>query len=495
MKNKPINKDKKYTERILEQAVRIGNLDIVTALLDNGAKINSKNFSPLVSALKTKNFDIAKLLILRGANPNIESNDSNPLMLACEIGNLEIVKLLVQKGAKINSRNKYFTTPLSAAIAGSGYRQVPEYTEERKDIIKFLLENKADRSKVYLLSREFSFEQMKFLLEYDIPIYKNSDYNFGSRNKWFSFERLYHYEKLDIPSIQLLIENEIKTNPDYKKIFSSTLSGVISKIHDHKRKMEKEKQAKFIRIAILLIKTGIDLWDAMITTIRADDLGMFMYMFRTDRAKFLKSPKSDSFICTAVEYEHKEIFHFLLKKGFNTNGREDNNRTPLHLAISKLFPVKINIKYLEKEQFAEKLEPIIALLKNGSRVKVKDYEHTSPLHFAVMTDIVSVIELLLASGGDLEERGKFGYSCLHYAAESNCPNSLQFLLQKGMDRNMRDDFGQTPLHVAAFFGKTQAVEILLSHNADKLAKTDMGRTSLDLARQKGHEETVNVLLY
>ena len=69
MRNKKINKDKKYTERILEQAVRIGNLDIVNDLLDNGAKINNKKFSPLLSALNSKNFDIAKILILRGADP------------------------------------------------------------------------------------------------------------------------------------------------------------------------------------------------------------------------------------------------------------------------------------------------------------------------------------------------------------------------------------------------------------------------------------------
>ena len=106
MRNKKINKDKKYTERILDQAVRIGNLDIVNALLDNGAKINNKKFSPLLSALNSKNFDIAKILILRGADPNLESNDSNPLILACEIGNLEIVKLLIQKGARVNCKNK-----------------------------------------------------------------------------------------------------------------------------------------------------------------------------------------------------------------------------------------------------------------------------------------------------------------------------------------------------------------------------------------------------
>ena len=493
MRNKKINKDKKYTERILDQAVRIGNLDIVNALLDNGAKINNKKFSPLLSALNSKNFDIAKILILRGADPNLESNDSNPLILACETGNLEIVKLLVQKGARVNCKNKYNITPLSAAIFGSGLRKVQEYTEERKDIIKFLLENKADKNKVYLSSMEISIEQVKFLLEYDIPSYKDRYYNFLSKKKRFSFGRIYHYEKLDISVIKLLIENEIKTNPDYKKVFKSTLSGAINEIHEHKQKKEKEKQAKYIRIAMLLIKTGIGLWDAMEKTILADDLGMFMYMFRTDRAKFLKSPKSDSFVISAVKYEQKEILHFLLKKGFNTNGREDNNRTPLHLAISKLFPVHINFKYLEKEQFAAKLEPVKALLKNDAKINVKDYEHTSPIHFAVMTDIVEVIELLLDSGGDLRERGKFGYSCLHYAAENMCLNSLQFLLQKGMDSNIRDDFGQTPLHVAAFFGKIQAVEILLSYNAEKLAKTDMRRTPLELAKQKGHVEITNIL--
>lgn len=45
MKNKKTNSDSRYIERILEQAVRIGNPDIVNALLDNGAEINNKKLS------------------------------------------------------------------------------------------------------------------------------------------------------------------------------------------------------------------------------------------------------------------------------------------------------------------------------------------------------------------------------------------------------------------------------------------------------------------
>src|SRR3982074_2076704 len=84
-------------------AVRRNNPAAVTALLDQGAAINSRNRlgdSPLLIAAKGGNTPLALLLVERGADVNQRNLAGvSPLMAAAFEGNAEVARALLAKGA------------------------------------------------------------------------------------------------------------------------------------------------------------------------------------------------------------------------------------------------------------------------------------------------------------------------------------------------------------------------------------------------------------
>ena len=114
----------------LHHAARDGNVAAALALLDGGAKINDPSdidhTTPLLAALINGQFDVAKLLIERGADPNIESTAGNTPLYAVintqwaprsrfpqpqeiqtqKTGYMELVSALLKAGANPNARLK-----------------------------------------------------------------------------------------------------------------------------------------------------------------------------------------------------------------------------------------------------------------------------------------------------------------------------------------------------------------------------------------------------
>ena len=91
----------------LIKAVHYGyKMEVVEALIQEGADVNyapptssSAGIAPLHEALRGGNLPMVKVLLRRGANPNLVSQGKTPLMLA---QNRNAVELLVKAGANPN---------------------------------------------------------------------------------------------------------------------------------------------------------------------------------------------------------------------------------------------------------------------------------------------------------------------------------------------------------------------------------------------------------
>src|SRR5262249_4401539 len=83
-----------------------GRLDAVRLLLDRGADPNlAGHGTPLMNAAEGGHVDIVSLLLDRGANiDQITPGRQNALIRASGKGHLEVVKLLVARGADVNAR-------------------------------------------------------------------------------------------------------------------------------------------------------------------------------------------------------------------------------------------------------------------------------------------------------------------------------------------------------------------------------------------------------
>jgi uncharacterized protein len=113
-------------------AAFFGHLEIVRYLLSINADVNiraNNNFRvmPLHSAVASKNYEIVKLLLEYGADPNAkQQQDITPIHQAADNGDLEMIKLLLKHHADKNVRTKSSITPVDFARK-KGYDKVVDF--------------------------------------------------------------------------------------------------------------------------------------------------------------------------------------------------------------------------------------------------------------------------------------------------------------------------------------------------------------------------------
>lgn len=108
--------------------------------------LSSKGETPLHSAIRYGNKEIAELLIANHADVNARNrNDKNPdmcgetpLHIAIRYGKKEIAELLLANHANVNTRNREEDTPLLTAVSNHAPPDI------RADIINLLLRHSAD---------------------------------------------------------------------------------------------------------------------------------------------------------------------------------------------------------------------------------------------------------------------------------------------------------------------------------------------------------------
>ena len=99
-------------------------------------------------------------------------------------------------------------------------------------------------------------------------------------------------------------------------------------------------------------------------------------------------------------------------------------------------------------------------------------------------DSVSIVELLVKFGADIDAIGTNGWTPLHMAAARGHIDKARLLIDAGADVDKRTDIdaSETPLMEAAYAGKPKTVRLLLDHGADaSLRDTMRERTPLEIA--------------
>lgn len=134
-----------YRDTPLITAINEGQFEIAHVLIEKGADIKIKNKSQedaLFRATSRNNLGIIELLIKKGADINTKNGYlETPLMNAAAYGQLDVVKLLLSKGADVNLINDSKTNVLFKACICAN---VDRTNEKMTSIFKTLLENGAD---------------------------------------------------------------------------------------------------------------------------------------------------------------------------------------------------------------------------------------------------------------------------------------------------------------------------------------------------------------
>jgi ankyrin repeat protein len=128
-----INQTDQNGNTLLINVCKAGNTDVARMLIDRGANLNLENifgYTALWCASANRFLDIVKMLVDAGAdidpqnhidplNPSKRSTPlrSSPLYIASAQGHLEIAKMLVDAGANVNSQSPDGNTPLLKACS------------------------------------------------------------------------------------------------------------------------------------------------------------------------------------------------------------------------------------------------------------------------------------------------------------------------------------------------------------------------------------------
>jgi ankyrin repeat protein len=106
-------------ETPLMLAAITNQLDWAKKLIERGADVNQKGWTPLHYAATKGNIEIMRLLIENHAYLDAESpNGTTPLMMAAMYGSPEAVKVLIQAGADLHQTNQLGLSALDFAVRG-----------------------------------------------------------------------------------------------------------------------------------------------------------------------------------------------------------------------------------------------------------------------------------------------------------------------------------------------------------------------------------------
>ena len=98
------------------------------------------------------------------------------------------------------------------------------------------------------------------------------------------------------------------------------------------------------------------------------------------------------------------------------------------------------------------IEGINLLIAEGGDVNDKDYLGATPLHFAAAAGHAEAVKLLIAAGSKVDARDNGQRTPLAWASDEDRLTVFQALVSRGADVNTTDVSGFTPLHVAARWG-------------------------------------------
>jgi len=404
-----------------------GYIDIMKVLLNNGVHIESRDpdnsgCTPLLTAVFNGRTDAVRALVSAGANVNAQNNFGySALATASEKGYIDVVNVLLDSNASVETRNTHGCTSLWLA-ASNGHTQVIEaLVAHGADVNAINYSGRLPLSTaamnghtdaVLMLIRQNA--NRKFPECIDCPIALTAV--LGKNN---------------VETILQLLKD--RTNSESVNATDSTNITALMLAADLGR-LESVK---------ILIEHGADIHGRDCDNIQAKDRAS--YSGHTDVVSYLSKCSSN---CIVMESAHNRypLSDILIDSRCNT---------ALHLTTD--FTV------------------MWSLLDNGANAEAENIDGLRPIHCAVRTGLVELVELLIQHGANVDAADIFGNRPLHDAVCHGL-NVVQLLVQHGAKLNVQNIDGKTPLHIAIERQQCDVIMFLLSQDAD-VGLTDVWRNT------------------
>ncbi|MBQ2671768.1 MAG: ankyrin repeat domain-containing protein [Clostridia bacterium] len=164
-------------------------------------------------------------------------------------------------------------------------------------------------------------------------------------------------------------------------------------------------------------------------------------------------------------------------------------------------PIYEKYKELQKAVVSGKCEKVKNLLNTNKELDINAIysgRFATLLHKAVWKNDVTMCNLLIDRGADINAKLSENQTVLHEAVSFSQYDMCKLLIDRGADVNVKNYFGFTPLHkILSEYGTSEAklkiVKLLIENDADVNAK-DPYWTPLDYAHYFKHSDDIKNLL-
>ncbi len=424
----------------IHDAVNNNDIERIKVLLDADPQLlnlrNEDGMTPLNLAAINGSLEAVTLLLQKGADITIgDMDNSQPIHCAAVSGNIQIAELLLAKGATVNDQDENGATPL---VFAAGRRHL--------DMVRYLIEMGADVNHQTSRGMAPIFfagtpEIAAIILDNGAAV--NAQANDGITPLHGAVSR----GRLEL--VRFLLARG--ADPNLRNAEGYTPLFLVNGEND-------------LQIAELLIDHGAQV------NIRDNENGTPLHMISSNgsvtAAELFISKGADvnavtehgwTPLCMAA-MRNAAITEFLLSKGANPNPHEIEKKdncpcagfeTPLHFAIR-----------------SDSIQTVKVLVNSGALINVTDEDGVTPLHLAVSNCNHEIVTHLLEKGAYINlKENKYGRTEIHTAVVKGQKDIVDQLIGAGAKADIKDDEGKTPLDHARYHGFINIAALLEKHNA------------------------------
>uniref|UniRef100_A0A8D8YWX2 Ankyrin-1 n=1 Tax=Cacopsylla melanoneura TaxID=428564 RepID=A0A8D8YWX2_9HEMI len=443
---------------ILEVAILEDYYKMTALLIKHGAVVSH---NMLHTAVKNRNNEIVKLLLLNGADPNCVDEDGKtalhnvftpssqdkPLTTNGSdftLVKLDIVKQLITSGVNLNAEDSEGNTALSMSVHEEDLEIIKELLKHSPDAL-----NKGNKKSLHLAvccSNEMLSKTIVSILY---------NYGFIVTTENVNDTELMHYaiKNKHLQIVEKLLQ--LGANPSSSYQNENHLCVAITSFNEDASK--------------LLIKYGANV-------------------------------KNTQALHLAVDIENSVLVELLLNHGADPNFTGEDGKTALHYATSKKFTSAV-VQDKESKPINKMLDIVSQLLAYGANIDAVDKNGQTPLFNAVNNKQLEIVQLLLKQNPDVNEKSNrkslrvaIGFDpTLH----GNIKEIVNVLISYGFDVRSEDVHDDAFLVNAIKNEYFMIAEHLLKFGANpNQAYSDSGvkRPLLHAAVEGGCYELVNLLI-